>query len=255
MLVARRTHRSLLRLLLAVLMPIGLVASPAHGDDPAPTTTQLTFEGSGQADPPRYEYQDPYVLVAKVTSPAATPTGTVTFIEGDGQVLGNVQVGPDGVARINGTADRWNQYVTFHAEYHATGDFADSADAATALFSWITFEIVPEPTIARIGPGLNAQITLTMAAHLRGVDRRPLAGHEVIFSLFGSVLPRINGAVQPFAVVACKAVTDVNGFATCRSSGTAGALLSVLAGGSWVNHLEDDGYQPLATRGGLLVAG
>jgi hypothetical protein len=84
--------------------------------------------------------------------------------------------------------------------------------------------LAPEPTVAQLSL-TSPKVTLTMSTSYRHLDGTPVAGVQLVFthtrptSLFDRDLGK---------VFLCSATTDANGFASCKGSGTLGAVLSLL---------------------------
>ena len=95
----------------------------------------------------------------------------------------------------------------------------------------------PQPTVARIGPGLN--LTLTFATHLHDQGGLPMAGARVRFTLFQKAPGLYETPKRTLLFEVCDAVADANGFATCKGNVKAllGSVLSLLAGGGYATLL------------------
>jgi hypothetical protein len=211
--------RALTFLATAALLLVGLtVAVPAQAADPITTSTVLTVE-DGDSRLGRV------VLTAEVTSPSGTPTGTVTF--SDGEQSATVAVDASGKATLVGkTGLKWVN--TFTATFKGTNGYANSSDSVTkANSNAIIWD--PEPTLLRLGPGLK--VTLTFATLVHDRDGRPLAGQQVGFSLLGKI-PSIYDDKPKGGLPVCEAVADANGLATCKGqvSALVGSVLSLLTG-------------------------
>ncbi len=105
----------------------------------------------------------------------------------------------------------------------APAPVTNSSAVSSASVQW-----EPEPTVARLGPGL--QLTLTTATRLRDGSGAPIVGAKVAFTLF-SKTPTLYD-VSRFHLPICTAVTDAHGLATCKGQGLVGSLVSVVAGGA-----------------------
>jgi hypothetical protein len=96
---------------------------PSHAN-PAATTTSLTADStppvSGQT----------VSLTASVTSPGGTPTGTVTFFDGN-TVLGEVALDPNGQASLLVTLSNTGTH-NLHASFAGINPFTDSTSAVLA---------------------------------------------------------------------------------------------------------------------------
>jgi len=228
--MSRTLRRPLLAALLTSLVAaFALVPGVAHADDPAPTTTTLSFTGGNQ-------FGDPTTLTATVTSPAGTPTGTVTFRDNVGRVIAADQPLVDGSATVSFTV-LTTFMSSFIADFHGTGGYADSSGSVLHQVRLATVVLVPEPTVARIGPSLK--LTLTMAVRATRLDGTPLAGRHIIFTLLG--VPTLFDRTHDYIQV-CQADTDVSGFATCKGTGVVGAVGSIATGGAWATYLPQDAY-------------
>lgn len=95
----------------------------------------------------------------------------------------------------------------------------------------------PEPTVARIGPGLK--LTLTLATHVYDLQGVPKAGERIKFTLVAP-WPGLFTEPRPGlgAIEVCEAVTDANGFASCKGKGLLASIVSILAGGAWATRLS-----------------
>lgn len=95
----------------------------------------------------------------------------------------------------------------------------------------------PQPTVARIGPGLN--LTLTFATHLHDQAGLPMAGERVRFTLFQKAAGLYDLPRRGLLLEVCDAETDANGLATCKGNVKAllGSVLSLLAGGGYATLL------------------
>ena len=93
----------------------------------------------------------------------------------------------------------------------------------------------PEPTVARIGPGLKP--TLTVATYLRDADGTPRVGEHVVFSVLAK-MPSLQETPKP-AYEVCRAVSDADGLATCKGSVPAlvASVVSIVTGGGYATLL------------------
>ena len=108
-------------------LPAGLIGLTVNlGDGQAAAATTTTTLGTSV---PTAVFGQTELLTATVNSPAGTPTGTVTFKDGN-TVLGTADVGAAGQATLAVSLGVGNHALT--ASYGATGAFAASTSAAVA---------------------------------------------------------------------------------------------------------------------------
>jgi hypothetical protein len=226
--------RRVLVLVVPLLVAVGLLAAPATAEDPTPVPTTTTLAISG---PFSHPYGEPVTVTATVTSPAGTPTGTVTFSDDLGEVFAaDVPLDAAGTASVTFQVEPDTRGRVL-AAFTGTGGYGDSSAQLTFAKQPALVVVDPEPTVARLAP--NFTLTLTMAAHVHDTHGTPLAGHTVSFSLLGPMeMFDRDGGYLPM----CQATTDADGFATCRGSGTLGALLSIVLGGSYATHWPTSYY-------------
>jgi hypothetical protein len=223
--------RALTFLATAALLLVGLtVAVPAaQAAPPVPTTTVLTVVGGDRMS-------NQVVLTAVVTSASGTPTGSVTF--SDGEQTAVVPVDASGKATITGqTGDKYIN--TFTATFTGTSGYGNSSASVTkAIEDAIIWG--PEPTIARLSPTLK--LTLNFATYVHDRDGQPLVGQRVEFSLLGKVPSLYETPKASYPV--CEAVADATGLATCKGqiSALLGSILSLLLGGAYAT--EKNGFFP-----------
>lgn len=108
---------------------------------------------------------------------------------------------------------------------------AQAADPVPANPDAVTWG--PEPTVARIGPGLK--LTLTLATRVYDQQGAPKVGERIMFSLIAP-FPGVLTEPRP-AVKVCEAVTDATGLASCKGQGLLASIVSILAGGAWATRL------------------
>jgi len=217
------SSRQLLRLpvLLALaLLTASLFASPSQADALTGTTTAIAVSGGNQPG-------DLLTVRATVTSAAGVPTGSVRFTGNDLDVT--VPLGANGTATTQTPAATATEPIA--AEFSSSDGFAYSMDSERPdIMSRIRWE--PEPTIAHLVP---PRLTVTTAVRLRDRTGQPMAGKTVAFSLVDNY-PQFGEPGRPFAV--CTAVTDATGFASCKGSGMAAALLSLILGGAFATEKQ-----------------
>jgi hypothetical protein len=101
-------------------------------------------------------------LTATVTSPAGTPTGTVTFFDGS-TALGSVTVNAAGQATLTVSLGVGNHMLT--ASFAGTNDFAASTSAAAAeTVQRASTTVAVSPSSARAGIGQPVAFTATVTA-------------------------------------------------------------------------------------------
>lgn len=225
----------------ALAMSLPSLVVPAQADDPAPKATRVSVAAFNELD------DDTILGLAANVSPVAFIsgnwgiTGTVTFRDGDGTVLASgVPVAPD-----NGYAQAYipkpTQPTTYFADFHATGAWVDSTSTGVLYtpYRFRTVIVTPEPTLLKVTSG-SPQLTLTLSAYARFKDGTPAPGVTVYFS--GDCLipgPRMCQLMLQY----CKAVTDWQGFASCKGAGTLGSVVSILGGSVWMSaHSSNRGY-------------
>lgn len=97
-------------------------------------------------------------------------------------------------------------------------------------------DVHPEPTV--LAPGLRPTLTMSARLTVRDTDV-PIPGRPMVFKVFGT--EPVNVFDRGGGIVVCQAVTDANGFASCKGQGLLGAVLSLLAGRSYAIHMWDGG--------------
>ncbi|MBO9521737.1 MAG: Ig-like domain repeat protein [Nocardioidaceae bacterium] len=224
---------SLRRILLVLSLALGLLAPVAAtsvadaAGEPKPTTLKLSVSYGDHVG-------ETYYVNVVVRGPDDEPvSGDVVFT---GITDGNpVALSPAGVINLDAVATS-NDPVAVTATYQGNSEYAGSS-ASAATTPLVTPYFSPDPTIAKIGPGLK--LTLTLSTHAKNFVGAPMAGVPVVFTLFG---PGNNVAPGPAqsdpSVVVCRAVTDASGFASCKGSGLLGSIVSILSG-AWA--AWDDG--------------
>lgn len=124
---------------------------------------------------------------------------------------------------------------SYRAEFISTDGFAPSQ--ASTFHATIASGLVLDAQPTVLGPGLHP--TLTLSAYAADVRGRPVAGEELTFSVLGQ-------EPNPFDFgggrVVCRAVTDQDGFATCRLRGLVASVLTLLGAPSWVSHPATTNY-------------
>lgn len=241
----KRTPLAALAVVVALLVSLGVATTPSASaaDDPVPTTTTLTTRD--------VEFDDVRTVTATVTSPAGTPTGAVHFTIG-GSVIGDAAVDASGFATVTFTEPGPGAPYPITGAFHATDRFADSSGTTWAQGLLAGVYLDPDPTVLRLVPPRLSLTTLTMAAHARRADGRPIAGLELVFKIGGErpTLFDFGGGK-----VVCGAVTDANGFASCRGTGGFSALESISTGGGWVAHFRFGYYDFAAEKVPVLAVG
>ncbi|MFL6061270.1 MAG: hypothetical protein ACJ72E_08570 [Marmoricola sp.] len=157
-------------------------------------------------------------------------TGTFTFRDDTGAVLAtDVPVSVEngyGVTYV----PKPTRPTTYYVDFHGTGGWGDSTDSALYYpSSRRTVTVTPEATILKITAG-SPQLTLTLSARARFNDGTGAPGVAVSFD--GPCLLRdpVHGFCQSQPLHWCTAVSDDNGFASCRGSGLLGSIVSILKG-------------------------
>lgn len=224
------------RFLVVALVALGLVAptlSAAQADEPSsvPTRTRLFVDYVSETKP--------VTLTARISSAAGVPTGSVTFFQ---RGIAEPIAAPV-VVDARGDATLVVPHVSnafYAAEFTGTGVYADSvADGSSVGLEELV--LTAEPTIARIGgPGL-LKLNLTMSAHAHYTDGSPAVGNTILFTLLGVPAgPSVGGPPTPpetaFPLVVCQAKVDHDGLATCKGTGTIGALVSILTLGGYASY-------------------
>ena len=129
-------------------LPAGLIGLTVNlGDGQAAAATTTTTLGTSV---PTAVFGQTELLTATVNSPAGTPTGTVTFKDGN-TVLGTAAVGAAGQATLAVSLGVGNHALT--ASYGATGAFAASTSAAVAE------TVNPATTTVALGSSVNPAVT------------------------------------------------------------------------------------------------
>lgn len=224
----RRAGRTVLAVLAALAMSFGVAAIPYSASaDAIPTSTSLVITGG-------YQYGDPIRYTATVTSDSGIPTGTVTFSGDAGVIAADVPVGANGVAEYVGTTTVLG-LGGYTAAFTGSGGYGDSSDFALHQSFPASLVLKPEPSILEISKKNPLKITLTLSAYATRPDGTPIAGEQLTFSVFGKQ-PNIFDFGG--GTVICHAVTNAQGFASCGGAGIAGAVVSLLAGGSYVTHFN-----------------
>jgi hypothetical protein len=216
--------RALTFLATAALLLVGFtVAVPAQAAEPITTTVAVTIENADDVG-------GTFTVFATVTSASGTPTGAVTF---SGSVpTTTVPLDGMGKAHLYGQNTELSQTVT--ATFTGSNGYGNSSDTVTAYAEkYVDWD--PEPTIARLGPGLK--LTLTMATHLHDRDGQPMAGTKVAFTLLAKTPSFYDYPPKPSLNV-CTAVADANGFATCKGNGLVGSVLSLVLGGAYATVMD-----------------
>lgn len=241
-----RRRRTLAALLSSLLLPLALIAFPgaAAADEPIPTSTSLGLSGGTS-------YGEPQTFTATIISDQGTPTGSVTIrVNGGGVVADDLPVDSNGVAEVTLPAQEVG-LVQYVADFHGTDGFADSSGFAFTVISNSGVVLAPEPTIAQLSPG-TIKLTLTMSAYARTLSGAPIAGEQLTFSVFGK---QPNLFDFGGGTVVCRAVTNAAGFASCKGAGVGGAIVSLLAGGSYVTHFRGVGYDFSSAKAKVLILG
>jgi hypothetical protein len=91
-----------------------------------------------------------------------------------------------------------------------------------------------------------------MSATATRLDGTPISGEELTFSVFGKQPDLFDFGGGK---VICRAITDAEGFASCRGAGTTGSILSILAGGSWVTHFRNNQYEFRSVKAPVVQTG
>src|SRR5262249_16358317 len=104
--------------------------------------------------------RQPITLRASVPSPAGTPTGTVTFLDGN-TVLGTAQVNAAGQASLTVSLGVGNHALT--ASFAGTGNFANSTSAAVAQ------TVSPASTSVALASAANPAVRVQAGAFLATV--------------------------------------------------------------------------------------
>lgn len=228
----RIQRRWLLFVVLALVAGLGFTSTPAHADDPIPTTIGILFFGSGDHAGQTIT-ADAYVRPADNGS--AYPSGSVVFSVGDGQP---VPLDPHYLNADTTFTIPQNTPFPVTATFTGTNGWGDST--VTVIYKPLQ-NIVwdPEPTILRLGP--NAALTLTLATHVLNSIGGPMPGRIVSFSLFG---PAPFVTVPPYpGIKVCTAVSDAHGLATCGGKGLAASIVSILAGGAYATETPTGAFE------------
>lgn len=241
----RRTVRSVVAVFAVLLLPVGLAAVPlAATAETIATTTSLSITGG-------YQYGDPITYTATVSSGSGTPVGTVTFSR-DGEVIAaDVPVDEDGVAEYTGTVEVLGLYGNT-ADFTGTAGYGDSSGFSLYQSFEATLVLDPEPTVLEISRKNPLKLTLTLSAYATRLDGTPVAGEWLTFSVLGK---QPNLFDFGGGTVICHAVTDEKGFASCGGSGLGGAVVSLLAGGSYVTHFVSSHYFFSSAKAKVIVLG
>jgi Ca2+-binding RTX toxin-like protein len=159
---------------------IGLTVDLGGGQAAAATTTMLSTSTAtavfGQAE----------VLTATVSSPAGTPTGTVTFLEGN-SALGTVPVDAEGQAILPVSLGVGNHALT--ASFAGSGGFTGSGSAAaTVTINRAATRVALASSVNPAVAGRAATFTATVAAVAPGAGAPTgtvtfFVGHNVLARL------------------------------------------------------------------------
>ncbi|MCW2787139.1 MAG: hypothetical protein JWP74_3656 [Marmoricola sp.] len=242
-----KVERTIAVLATALLVPVALAAAPlsASADGGIATSTSLSISGGDS-------YGDPMTLTAVVTSDGGTPTGSVTFsVDGGGTLASDVAVDPAGEATATVPATVTG-LAGYHADFTGTGGFADSSGSALHVTANAGLVLKPEPSVLEISRSNPLKVTLTLSAHATRIDGTPVAGEPLTFSVLGK---QPNLFDFGGGRVICTATTNADGFASCGGAGLGGAVVSLLAGGSYVTHFRGVGYDFSSAKAKVIVLG
>jgi hypothetical protein len=212
------TGRLVLLSLVALLVPLFVTIGPAGAADPAPTPTATAIFYTGGI--PRAMWLHVHVR----SSTGAVPTGTVSFYR-----VGDPSPDPYDVVELNGGYARtdvgineWGPQDSYRAEFHGTGQFADSQGTDTDN---LPLKVVPQGTILHLGGPTLLKINLTTAVTVLRADGYPEEGAFVQFTTS-------KPATDPYdPATLCRAYVDLKGYASCQGQMPGTAILSVLGGG------------------------
>jgi len=241
----RRAVRSVLAVLAALAMSFGVAAIPYSATaDTIPTTTSLSITGG-------YQYGDPITYTATVTSDSGTPTGTVTFSSEGTTIAADVPVDANGVAEYTGTTTALG-LSGFTAAFTGTGGYGDSTGFTLHQSFPASLVLKPEPSVLEISRRNPLKITLTLSAYATRLDGTPIVGESLTFSVLGK---QPNLFDFGGGTVICQAVTNAQGFASCGGAGIGGAVVSLLAGGSYVTHFNSPTYFFNSAKAKVIILG
>lgn len=240
-----RPGRRIVAVLASLVVSFGIALVPLQAyADTIPTSTMLQISGAS--------YGDPLTFTATVTSESGTPTGSVTFTEDDGDVIAeDVAVDSDGVASVTMVATQTG-LTGYHA--HFTGTDGYGASSGFSLHNTVIAGMVlnPEPSVLEISKRNPLKINLTLSAYASRFDGSPVVGEPLTFSVLGK---QPNLFDFGGGTVICTAVTDADGFASCGGAGLGGAVVSLLAGGSYVTHFRSERYGFSSAKAKVILLG
>lgn len=219
----RRASLTTAGLMVALLLGFGVLATPAVAEETIPTTTTVTKTGSSSIG-------DQATVTATVTSAAGVPTGTVQFWEGSTAIGQPVPVDAAGVATTVVTVSGYG-LTTYRGTFTGSGGFADSSGQTFAFGQRVNVWLVPQPFMTRPNPLLVRYGLTTQATR---PDGSPIPGLVLEFTYGSTVSPSLFEMRPPGSKLACQAVTDANGVASCGLFQSLAALQSRL--NIWVAH-------------------
>lgn len=227
-----------------LVLPLLALVAPAQADDPGVTPTHVGIYPDNLLDDDTTLYLGANIFCCNGRDDGIT--GSFTFRDDTGATLasGVVPSLENGYAVIY--VPKPTRPTTYYVDFHGTNGFGDSSTSTLYTpSSRRTVNVTPEPTLMRITAGALPQLTLTLSAYARFKDGTPTPGVRVSFE--GMCLvesPRMCAS----RVHWCSAVTDANGFASCKGAGLLAAVVSVLNGEVWMYAYSTNQYHVQVTN-------